>query len=241
MSIYDYEGRFGASDKTTRAMKTAIEEWFDLYYLADASEDRDPCQRIAYTVVNKLVRAMFGEYRAEAGDSRYQSLVDTLDIQRKNAVQLALIGGECYLKPCPGENQFSFTLIPRNNVLIFGRDPDGEPNDVGTVEQTACGKYFYTLMERRTVDEAGLLTIENKLFRSGDRNSLGTQVPLSQHPGYGALQESYRFEVSGADENAHAQLRGRLCRRRFGLCGGSWPHPQYRCQRGPDERGIYPG
>ena len=103
MSIYDYEGRFGASDKTTRAMKTAIEEWFDLYYLADASEDRDPCQRIAYTVVNKLVKAMFGEYRAEAGDSRYQSLVDTLDIQRKNAVQLALIGGECYLKPCPGE------------------------------------------------------------------------------------------------------------------------------------------
>lgn len=195
MSIYDYEGRFGASDKTTRAMKTAIEEWFDLYYLADASEDRDPCQRIAYTVVNKLVKAMFGEYRAEAGDSRYQSLVDTLDIQRKNAVQLALIGGECYLKPCPGENQFSFTLIPRNNVLIFGRDPDGEPNDVGTMEQTACGKYFYTLMERRTVDEAGLLTIENKLFRSGDRNSLGSQVPLSQHPGYGALQESYRFEV----------------------------------------------
>ena len=66
MSIYDYEARFGASDKTTSAMKAAIEDWFDLYYLADAQEDRDPCQRIAYTVVNKLVKAIFGEYSAVA-------------------------------------------------------------------------------------------------------------------------------------------------------------------------------
>ena len=106
MSIYDYEARFGASDKTTSAMKNAIEDWFDLYYLADAQEDRDPCQRIAYTVVNKLVKAIFGEYSAVAGNSSYQSLVDALDTQKKTAVQLALIGGECYLKPCPGESQF---------------------------------------------------------------------------------------------------------------------------------------
>ena len=58
MSIYDYEARFGASDKTTKAMKTAVEDWFDLYYLADSQQDRDPCQRIAYTVVNKLVKAV---------------------------------------------------------------------------------------------------------------------------------------------------------------------------------------
>lgn len=195
MSIYDYEARFGASDKTTRAMKNAIEDWFDLYYQADTSENRDPCQRIAYTVVNKLVKAMFGEYRAEAGDSSYQSLVDALDTQKKTAVQLALIGGECYLKPCPGAGQFSFTLIPRNNVLIFGRDPDGEPNDVGTAEHSAYGNQYYTLLERRMVDEAGFLTIENRLFRSNDGNTLGTQVALSQHPGYAALQESYCFEI----------------------------------------------
>ena len=195
MSIYDYQARFGASDKTTDAMKTAIGEWFDLYYLADTSQERDPCQRIAYTVVNKLVKAVFAEYSASAGDSRYQSLVDALDTQRKDAVQLALIGGECYLKPCPSENQFSFTLIPRNNVLIFGRAPDGTPSDVGTAERSAFGKYFYTLLERRSVDEAGYLTIENRLFRSADASVLGTQVSLREHPDYANLQESYRYEV----------------------------------------------
>ena len=195
MSIYDYEERFGASDKTTKAMRTAIADWFDLYYLADAQTDRDPCQRIPYTVVNKLVKAIFGEYTASAEEGGYQHLVDALNEHRKNAVQLALIGGEGYLKPCPGTETFAFTLIPRNQLLIFGKDGDGEPTDVGTMETSAYGKYFYTLLERRTLDEQGLLTITNQLYRSADENSLGTQVVLSDHPGYGELQESYRFEA----------------------------------------------
>jgi len=195
LSIYDYEERFGAADKTTKAMKAAIEDWFQLYYLADSQEDRDPCQRIAYTVVNKLVKAMFGEYSAVARDATYQYLVDALDENKKNAVQLALVGGECYLKPCPGADSFGFTLIPRNNVLIFARNADGEPTDVGTMELSAYGNFFYTLLERRTVDEDGFLTIENKLFRSADRNALGTQVGLSEHPDYALLQDSYRFEA----------------------------------------------
>lgn len=195
MSIYDYEAHFGASDKTTKAMKDAIGEWFELYYLADAEADRDPCQRIAYTVVNKLVKAMFAEYSAAAGDSTYQHLVDILSAQKRNAVQLALAGGECYLKPCPDMDTFRFTLIPRNNVLIFAKDAEGNPTDIGTVAYSARGKYFYTLLERRTLDAEGLLTIENKLFRSADRDSLGTQVELTDHPDYAVLLESYRFEM----------------------------------------------
>ena len=193
MSIYDYEARFGASDKTTKAMKTAIEDWFDLYYRADTEADRDPSQRIAYTVVNKLVKAVFSEYTAQANDGSYQQLVDGLDAHKGSAVQLALVGGECYLKPYPMGETFGFTLIPRNNLLIFGRDVQGEPVDVGTVEVSAYGKYFYTLLERRTLDEAGLLTVENQLYRSGSSDSLGTQVALGEHPAYADLQETYRF------------------------------------------------
>lgn len=195
MSIYDYEERFGAADKTTKEMKSAIEEWFKLYYLAEAQTDRDPCQRIAYTVVNKLVKAMFSEYTATAAESTYQHLVAQLDNCRKEAVQLALVGGECYLKPWASADRFHFTLIPRNHILIFGRDANGEPTDVGTMERITQDKYFYTLLERRRLDAEGLLTIENKLFRSADGNSLGTQVSLTEVPTYAGLQEQYRYEV----------------------------------------------
>lgn len=195
MSIYDYEARFGASDKTTKAMKRAVADWFDLYYAGQEKNNADPCQRIAYTVVNKLVKAMFGEYCAVAGSASYQHLVDRLNEKRKAAVQLALVGGESYIKPCPEGDAFSFTLIPRNQILIFGKDADGEPNDVGTVEKATGGKYFYTLLERRTLDAEGFLTIENKLYRSTDSSMLGVQVALGEHPAYAALPEQYRFEM----------------------------------------------
>ena len=195
MSIYDYEARFGASDKTTKAMKDAISEWFSLYYESQEADSSDPSQRIAYTVVNKLVKAMFGEYSARAKEGAYQSLVDALDGCKKNAAQLALVGGECYIKPCPDGKAFGFTLIPRDNLLIFGRNSEGEPVDVGAVELSSQGRYFYTLLERRTLDAEGFLTITNQLYRSADRDALGTRVSLGEHPDYALLAESYRFEM----------------------------------------------
>ena len=46
MSIYNYEEAFGAADKTTPAMKKAIERWFALYYDDSTDESKDPGQRI---------------------------------------------------------------------------------------------------------------------------------------------------------------------------------------------------
>ena len=195
MGIYQYEAAFGAADKTSRAMRKAIEEWFRLYYRGDADQEQDPCQRIAYTVVNKLTKTVFGEYAAQAGDSAVQSYLKALDQKKKEALQLALMGGECYLKPCPVGTGFSFTLIPRNNVLIFGRSPDGRITDIGTMEKSQLGKYYYTLLERRTVDAGGYLTITNKLFRSLTDQNMGTQVNLKTHPGYAHLADSYRYPL----------------------------------------------
>lgn len=195
MSIYGYEEAFGAWDKTSGAMRKAIDEWFSLYYQQSATEESDPCQRIGYSVVNKLVKTIFGEYQTTAKDPITQAVVKNLDRQRKQAAQLALVGGECYIKPCPGQEGFSFTLIPRNNVLIFGRDADGIPTDLGTVEKSAYGNFYYTLLERRTVDAQGYLTIENRLYRSSSSTSLGKAVPLSDHPSYGMLPASYRYPV----------------------------------------------
>ena len=73
MSIYDYEAAFGAADKTTNAMREAIDDWFSLYYRAESTESTDPCQRIAYTLVNKLVKAIFGEYAAAAASTNGQT------------------------------------------------------------------------------------------------------------------------------------------------------------------------
>ena len=193
MSIYRYESAFGASDVTTPAMRRAIENWFSLYYRAAGNQTSDPCQRIAYTVVSKLVRSVFGEYRLQAEGKFGKNLAAQLDKIKEKAMQLTLIGGECYLKPCPTQAGFSFALMDRSQVLIFARNAQGEPTDIGSVERSVRGEYYYTLLERRRLDENGLLVLENALYRSRNRENLGVQVALQEHPDYAALLNRYVF------------------------------------------------
>ena len=190
MSIYGYEASFGAWDQTSKAMRNAIDNWFSLYY---GKGDGDPCQRIPYTVVTKLTKTIFGEYKASAKEASAQQVLEALHKVRKQAVQMTLIGGECYLKPYLEQGKVAFTLIPRNNLLVFSRDAWGMPTWVGTVEKTAGEKCYYTLLEQRKVDENGFLTIENRLFKSFNSDNLGAQVPLAEVEIYKDLPSSYTY------------------------------------------------
>lgn len=194
MSIYSYEQAFGAWDKTSQAMRKGIERWFRMYYDGAADDRADTCQRIPYTVVNKLVKTVFGEYTASSATELGKALLAELDGKKRLAMQLAMVGGVCYLKPCPVGTGFSVTLIPRDRILIFGRDGNGIPTDVGLVEKSVMGNDYFTLLERRTVDSAGYLTITNCLYRSRDSRSLGAEIPLKNVPAYSNLPERYCFQ-----------------------------------------------
>ena len=194
MDILNCQEAFGAADVTSKAMQKAIREWFSLYYRDTVTNGEDPCQRIAYTVISKLVRTAFSEYTATADGDFTRQVVQALNSQKELALSLAMVGGECYIKPWPEANGFGFTLIPRNQILIFGRSPRGEPTDVGTAERSSLGSAWYTLLERRRVDEKGFLTVENRLFRSYAADQLGQAVPLQSHPLYASMQDSYTYE-----------------------------------------------
>lgn len=193
MSIYNYEQAFGAFDKTTGVMRKAIARWFSMYYDVTVNADTDSCQRIPYGVVNKLVVSTFSEYKATGNTEFSARILKELDKKKRQAMQLAMVGGVCYIKPCPVDKGFSFTLIPRNQALIFGRDNDGRPTDMGFVERATEGNFYYTLLERRTVDANGYLTIRNRLFRSRDNQNLGAEVPLQQASAFKDLVAEYCF------------------------------------------------
>lgn len=195
MNIYDYQQAFGTADKTGSAMRKALQGWFAAYYEAAATKESDPCQRIAYTVVSKIVKAVFSEYRASAADKAAAQAVSRLEEKKKEALQLALVGGECYIKPWVCNDGFQFTLIPRDRALIFARDDRGEPTDMGTVQQLTQGNEYFTLLERRRLDSQGYLVLENRLFSSKNAENLGNQVPLSAVKEFALLPESCRFPV----------------------------------------------
>lgn len=179
-----YQEAFGAADCSTEAMKRAVCRWIRLYYGADRP-GFDGCLRLPYTIVRKLSRAVFSEYQV-SGCPVTQAL------PARQALELAMIAGECYLKP----RSDGFHAVSRGNLLIFKRDLLGEPTDVGLLEKTRLGKFWFTLLERRTLDEKGLLTVENRLFRSGSPGVLGREVSLQEHPAYGDLPRRYTWPQS---------------------------------------------
>jgi A118 family predicted phage portal protein len=189
--IYNFEQAFGAKDMTSSAMQRAIESWFAMYFdTAEAPEDEDGCQRLPVVVVNKLYKAVFGEYEAAISGSDFLArCMENLDSVRKRAMQMALIGGECLIKPVFARGAFQFVVVRRDCMVPLARDGAGRLTSVGTVETTKQGKWRYSLLERRTVDAEGYLTIECKLYRSGTAGALGTQVPLPSLACYSDLKE----------------------------------------------------
>lgn len=192
--VYSFEQAYpGAKDASTQAMRTAIKDWFGLYFDNEVTDLEDPCQRLPYTIVSKLSRTCFAEYEATAGDQDKFTVgvLQALEQVRKRAMQLALIGGEAWLKPVPGPGGFTFTVMRRDMVTLLGRGPAGEVTALGSAEVTQKDGRFYTLLERRSLDEAGRLVIENKLFLSLDGQSLGTPVSLGALPQYAQLTPSF--------------------------------------------------
>lgn len=192
--VYNFEQAFGVKDITTPAMLKAIQEWYDLYYARKPVKGENPCQRLPVVIINKLTKTSFSEYSAstkkEGKKGEYiTNVLRALEKIRKEGMQKSLIGGRCFLKPVLAENgKIVFRVIERLNYLALGQDAQGNVTDIGTGETTVIDGLYYTLLERRTVNANGFLTIENRLFCSKSREMLGVEIKLSSVEKYAHLE-----------------------------------------------------
>lgn len=200
--IQSLEQVFQARDVTSSEMQRAIQTWFALYFDSDAPPEEDDCQRLPVVIVNKLYKTVFSEYAASItrsdtlGQWLSQELL-LLNRAARTAVQYQLIGGECLIKPVLDGENLDFVVVRRDHFLPLARDAKGKLVSVGTVETAAENGWYYTLLERRTVDETGALTIESRLFQSHDRSTLGQEVPLQTLARYANLQPEIRLPQIG--------------------------------------------
>ena len=119
-------------------MRAALREWLDLYYGAPRTgADAAPPEAV-------------------------QRRLAALNAAARTAMQYALVGGECLLKPVPADGGFDFTAIRRDCYVPLARDAHGRLLAVGTMERHSCDGRQYALLERRTAGAEGL-TIETRL------------------------------------------------------------------------------
>ena len=163
------------------AMQNAIQDWFALYFNARPTPTEDPSQRLACLVVQKLCRACFAEYSAGASGEFNTRCLAALNRVSKKAMQLAMIGGEAFLKPVPEPKtgRLYFTVMRRDMTLVLGRSPAGEITALGSAQLFQKGSRRFTLLEKRSLDGLGQLVIETRLFESRSPGQLGLRVPLA--------------------------------------------------------------
>lgn len=187
---------FHVKDITTEEMKQAIDDWYDLYYSRNIPEDEDDCQRLAVAVVSKIKKAVFAEYEAESDNEFAAEVLEAIDAAKQKALQQALVGGECWLKPLIFGDRLDFAVVTRDNVVILGRDTRGRVTDIGTTESIERDDLFYTLMERRHIED-GRLIIDSRLYASDNREDMGKRVPLSSLDEYDGMEDRTELHVDG--------------------------------------------
>ena len=206
-SVISTDECFGQPDVTSQEMRDAINAWRDTYLKREGDKASDPCMRMVYVIVPKLQKGVFAEYSSDILDKEKTAKgkwmdrnLSQLDLIRDSILQWMLIGGECWVKPVPrpgpdGSTIFAPLLVHRTDAVILAREPDGRVTSIVTAEHTARGSQYYTLLERRTVDANGYLTIENKLYASFDRGTLGVRTALSKLDRYAQLPDLYTYPV----------------------------------------------
>ncbi|RGC97679.1 hypothetical protein DW194_15090 [Subdoligranulum sp. AM16-9] len=174
----------GLKDTSTAAMQAAVREWFELFFMREAvkGKEEDPAQRIPYTITNKLTKACFAEYDSsftENGTGKTAWLDgqrSLIDAEKQDVLQWVMVGGEGFLKPAPdGTGRLAYHVVRRDCYNVLARGPRGI-TDVLMSERSRAGSDYYTLLERRTVDGSGYLTIRYNLYVSENSSTLGHEV-----------------------------------------------------------------
>lgn len=193
----------GLKDTCTAAMQAAVREWFELFFMREAvkGKEEDPAQRIPYTITNKLTKACFAEYDSsftENGTGKTAWLDgqrSLIDAEKQDVLQWVMVGGEGFLKPAPdGTGRLAYHVVRRDCYNVLARGPRGI-TDVLMSERSRAGSDCYTLLERRTVDGSGYLTIRYKLYVSENSSTLGHEVRLDSLPQYAALAPEHTYSV----------------------------------------------
>ena len=195
----------GLKDTSTSAMQEAVREWFELFFMRETvpSKSEDPAQRIPYTITNKLTKACFAEYdsgfTAQTAPGSKTAWLDgqrsLIDSVKQDVLQWVMVGGEGFLKPAPsGAGRIAYHVVRRDCYNVLARGPCGI-TDVLMSERSRAGSDYYTLLERRTVDASGYLTIRYNLYASKSSNTLGHEVRLDSLPQYAALAPEHTYSV----------------------------------------------
>ena len=182
---------FGVQVIKNSQMEISIQEWSNLYKnTASWNNNRIISLCLASAIAREFSRLVLAETEITAdGDSyiteQFKKLIPKLSVM----VEQACAMGGIMIKPYLANNQiYTDTVLPESFFAVdFSEDT---MTSAVFPEQLVIGKYCYTRLEYHRFDpEKRLYTVENRCYRSSDKNALGSLCAFSEIPQWSKMKE----------------------------------------------------
>lgn len=136
------------------------------------------------SIASEFARLTTFEMRSDVSGSAMASYLN--DIYQKDIIsslrrfsEYGLAKGSLVIKPVPTASGLRTQFIQAGSFFPICFDGSGNITKCVFAEQQRRGKYVYTLLEIHTIS-GGILTVENRAFRSANETLIGTGISLSE-------------------------------------------------------------
>ena len=184
------------SSKTAQA----IDLWKKMYCgKAPWNDKRTKCAGVASSVSSEIARLITIELQAEfkGSDIMENELTKYIMPKLRRFVEYGVAKGSLALKPIYANGKLTTQFIQADKFFPLVWDSSGDIIKCVFADQLRKGNTVYTLLEIHSF-ENGILTVQNRLYRSGYDGSLGTRISLSEVDKWAGLDEEGKF--SGLDK-----------------------------------------
>lgn len=149
---------------------------------------------IASAVSAEIAKLMTIEAKLslEGSDLIEQQMKERIVRKLRQFSEYGLAKGSLIIKPIVSGNTLSTQFIQADKFFPVSYDSSGDITRCVLIEQIRRGKNVFTRFEIHTVKD-GILTVENRAYRSSDDGTLGTRCSLAEVEEWSSFSESDSF------------------------------------------------
>ena len=198
-------------------MVNALDEWYNMYlnrpiWLSDEVKSLNLPAFISSEIARQIVLEMKwnitgktedGETQAEDGTDVMNPRAEYLKTEFEKCITVlrqkleqGCAAGGMTIKPYPKDGHIFFDWTMDWSLYPIAFDDDGNMADIIFRDTYTEGKTIYTRLERHVIEGDGV-KITQRAFKSGTKDAIGVEVPLSSVPHWSTVAPEAEVKDSG--------------------------------------------
>lgn len=196
----DRDKELSASYSYNTEMARAVELWSRMYRgKAPWNNDRTPCAGLAASIAAETAKLVTIEFKSSITGSEFLDKAYRKGVLPKlrKFTEYGLAKGSLVIKPIADNGRIRTQFIQADRFFPVSFDESGDVTKCVFAEQIRQGNSVFTLLEIHSIDN-GILTVENRAYRSMTDGVLGSEIDLSEVGCWAGLARQAKF--SGIDK-----------------------------------------